>query len=117
DETHVMLGRSTHNRRPLTGGGRADPRFVPLPAEASTGESEYQRDQEQNQRDEEHDLRHSDRSPGDPAEAQHSRDQRDDQQSDNQAQHGLTSLTPRPSINSRWSKTFLVVGTGRRESL
>src|ERR1700682_4597809 len=85
----------THDRRP-SGGGRADPTIRSLPAEASAREPEYQRDQEQNQRDEEHDLRHPDRGPGDAAETQHGRDQRDDQQRDNQAQHGLTSLTPRP---------------------
>src|SRR6266581_5397469 len=104
-----VLGIPTHDRRP-SGGGRADPTIRYLPAEASAGESEYQRDQEQNQRDEKHDLRHPDRRPGDPAEAQHGRDQRDDQQRDNQAQHGLTSLTPLPPVNSRPRKTFLARG-------
>src|ERR1051326_2912028 len=80
----------------LMGGGRADPTIGSLPAEASAGESEYQRDQEQNQGHEKYDLRHPDRCPGDPAEAEHGRDQRDDQQRDNQAQHGLTSLMSLP---------------------
>src|SRR6266852_6660298 len=98
DAGRSFLGIPTHDRRP-SGGGRDDPTIRYLPAEASAGESEYQRDQEHNQRDEKHDLRQPDRRPGDPAEAQHGRDQRDDQQRDNQAQHGLTSLMPRsPSI-------------------
>src|SRR5436853_1479040 len=89
------------------GGGRADLTTRSLPAETSARESEYQRDQEQNQGDEKHDLRHPDRSSGNPAEAQHGRDQRDDQQSDNQAQHGRTSLTRLPRDNSQRTKTFL----------